>query len=159
MNTDIFSILVGASIDDPSHIIKQGWQGSRPFMTGCLIITDNVFSICEGTVIDIGMDDKNNLYSVTVEYDYDMWIRYCLLDSYTVSVGDSVVLNTPIGTTHNNLLRFEYCTDEFSVFPLRINTRQLYKHDPMPILIGEVELPDAEVEVIIEEPTDDGEES
>jgi hypothetical protein len=159
MNTDIFSILVGTYIDDPSHIIKQGWHNVRPFMTGCLIIVDVIYSICEGTVVDIGIDDKNNLYSITVEYDYDIWIRYCLLKSCSVSVGDSVAIGTELGITDDGLLRFEYCNDDFSVFPLRINDRQLYKHDPMPILIGEVELPNAEVEVEIEDPTDDGNES
>lgn len=142
MNSDIFSILVGTPIKDPSHIIKQGWQGSRPFMTGCLIITDDVFSICNGTVVDVGVDDKNNLYSVSIEYTYQIWIRYCMLQTCNVSVGDTVSVSDKIGSTYKGILRFEYCTDEFSVFPYRNGDRQLYKHDPIAVLTGEIALPE-----------------
>lgn len=142
MTATVLSLLTGVSISDPSHVIKQGWQGSRPFMTGCLIITDNVYSICAGTVIDIGVDNKNGLYSVTIEYNYVLWVRYCQLGSCDVAVGDSVSRGTKIGVPHRELLRFEYCTDTFSVFPMRCGTRQLYKHDPMPVLSGDVDLSD-----------------
>jgi len=140
MITDVLSTLTGVSINDASHVIKQGWQGSRPFMTGCLIITKDVYSVCMGTVIDVGIDNKNNLYSVTVEYDYSLWLRYCLLKSCDVKVGDSVDQGTKIGTAYKDILRFEYCTDTFSVFPVRCGENQLYKHDPMPVLAGEVSL-------------------
>ena len=144
MNTAVLSTLLGRTIDDAASVIKQGWQGTRPFMTGCLINTDDVFSICTGTVVDIGQDNKNNLYSVTIEYNYSTWIRYCLLQFYEVAVGDQVVVGTKIGTTYKGVLRFEYCSDTFSVFPYRQGTRQLYKHDPMPVLTGEIALPEVD---------------
>ena len=142
MTTDVLSTLTGTSVTKASNVIKQGWQGSKPFMTGCLITTDTAHSICEGLVIDIGTDDKNNLYSVSVEYEYALWVRYCLLKSCDVSVGDRITKGTKIGTAYKKSLRFEYCTDEESDFTLRISDRLLYKHDPMPVLNGEVELPD-----------------
>lgn len=142
MSMEILSTLTGKSVKDLSKVIKQGWQNTRPFMTGCLIYTDNVFSICDGTVIDVGVDDKNNLYSVSVEYEYATWIRYCLLQTCNVSVGDEISIGDKIGSAYKGVLRIEYCTDEFSVFPYRNGDRQLYKHDPMPVLTGEVELPE-----------------
>lgn len=142
MTTDIISTLVGATIKDLSHVIKQGWQGTRPFMTGCLIITDNVFSICTGTVAAVGQDEASELYTVTVEYDYVTWVRYCNLQSCDVDFGDRVVRGTKIGNTYKGELRIEYCTDEFSQFVARTTDRQLYKHDPMPVLAGIVSLPD-----------------
>lgn len=142
MNTEVISILTGKSVADISHVIKQGWQNTRPFMTGCLIYTDDVFSICDGMVVDIGKDDKNNLYSVTVEYEDALYVRYCLLQTCNVSVGQEIGLSDKIGSTYKNVLRFEYCTNEFSVFPFRCGNNQLYKHDPLPVLIGEVTLPE-----------------
>jgi hypothetical protein len=144
MTTSVLSMLIGKSIKDPSHVIKQGWQGTRPFMTGCLIITDDVFSICSGLVVDVGQDEKSSLYSVTVEYEYAVWVRYCQLESCDVAFGDTIERKTRIGTAYNGLLRFEYCSDEFSVFPVRTTDRQMYKHDPMPILVGDLTLPDPE---------------
>ena len=155
MNTTILSTLLGTQVSDVSKVIKQGWQATNPYMTGCLIYTDAVYSICTGTVVEIGKDDKNNLYSVTIEYDYGIWIRYCLLQSYVVAIGDDVSSGTKMGDAYKGVLRFEYCTEEFSVFPYRTEDRQLYKHDPMPILTGEIELPeiddDGDVEAIDEE--------
>ena len=106
-------------------------------MTGCLIKTSVAYSVCEGVVIGIGQDDKNGLYSVTVEYDYLTWVRYCLLDSYEVSIGDTVAKGTKIGKAYKNNIRFEYCTDIVSDFPIRNLNRQLYKQDPTPILFGQ----------------------
>ena len=137
---DIISTLIGSPVRELSHVIKQGWQNTRPFMTGCLIYTDNVFSICDGIVIGVGHDDKNDLYSVSVEYEYATWVRYCLLQTCNVEVGDRVTKSDKIGSTYKGVLRFEYCTDEFSVFTYRTIDRQLYKHDPMPVLTGEIQL-------------------
>ena len=79
MISDIMSLLIGKDIDNPYKYIIQGWQDTAPYMTGYLISASQVYSICSGVVIDIGKDNKNNLYSVTIEYDYSTWIRYCLL--------------------------------------------------------------------------------
>ena len=136
MNTNILSILTGLTDINISKVIKQGWHGGRPFVTGCLINTDNVYSVCQGVVIGIGKDD-NNLYSVTVEYNSQLWVRYCLLKSYSISIGERVLLNTKIGNAYKNTLRFEYCTANKSDFPIRVLNRQLYKHDPAPVLFGQ----------------------
>ena len=137
MINDVLSNLTGLTIKDSSNIIIQGWHGSPPFNTGCLIHTDNVYSICSGLVIGIGEDDKNNLYSVTVEYNSQIWVRYCLLSSYNVKVGDNIVTTDKIGKPYKNTLRFEYCTSERSDFPIRISNQQLYKHDPSPVVFGQ----------------------
>lgn len=137
MSANVLSTLVGSEIKDPLKVIVQGWHGGQPFMTGCLIKTSVAYSVCEGVVIGIGQDDKNGLYSVTVEYDYLTWVRYCLLDSYEVSIGDTVTKGTKIGKAYKNNIRFEYCTATVSDFPIRNLNRQLYKQDPTPILFGQ----------------------
>ena len=35
-------------------------------------------------------------------------------------------------------MRLEYCTSDQSQFPVRILSRQLYKHDPTPIIFGQI---------------------
>lgn len=142
MNTFILSTLTGTNVNKPDQVINQGWHGSQPFMTGCLINTRNVYSICSGIVIDVGIDDKNDLYSITVEYNSVVWVRYCLINKCDVSIGDSVLLGTKIGTPYKKLLRFEYCIKDRSDFPVRIGTKQLYKHDPTPVLFGQELLPE-----------------
>lgn len=142
MTTRILSTLTGTNVITTNQVINQGWHGSQPFMTGCLINTQDAYSVCSGLVIDIGIDDKNNLYSVTVEYNSVLWVRYCLLSKCYVAIGDNVTLGTKIGTTFKRLLRFEYCNKDVSDFPVRINTKQLYKHDPTPILFGQELLPE-----------------
>ncbi len=140
MNTRILSVLTGTNVISPDQVINQGWHGSQPFMTGCLINTKSAYSICSGLVIDTGKDDKNNLYSITVEYNPVLWIRYCLLESYDVSVGDKISIGQKIGTPFRKLMRFEYCNKTTSSFPIRLFNTQLYKHDPAPILFGQERL-------------------
>ena len=137
MSNQVLSTLTGITVKSPDQVINQGWHGSQPFMTGCLINTVNVFSVCAGLVIDIGVDDKNNLYSVTVEYNSALWVRYCLLKSCNVAVGDRISVGQKVGITHSRLLRFEYCNKDISDFPVRVSNNQLYKHDPTPILFGQ----------------------
>ena len=142
MNAAVMSTLLGQKVTDPYKYIKQGWQDTRPFMTGSLISANMAHSVCVGTVIDVGVDDKNRLYSVTIEYEYLTWIRYCLLDSCSVKLGDKITKGAEIGKPHNGILRFEYCNNEASTFPVRIDYRCLYKQDPMVVLSGDLELPD-----------------
>lgn len=150
MTPDIIALLIDKDIVDPDKYIIQGWQSGNTNMTGTLISADQVYSICSGMVIDIGKDSKNNLYSVSVEYEYATWIRYCLLDSVDVVVGDSVSRGASIGKTRNGELRLEYCTDDESEFPFRCGNMELYKQDPIVILAGDIDLPDPDTDVYIE---------
>lgn len=137
----VLSTLTGMEVTSYSQVIQQGWRDTDPAVTGCLIKADIVFSICDGVVVDVGKD-KDNLYSVSVEYDYQTWVRYCLLESCSVTVGSTIYEGDEIGKAYKNSFRFEYCTDEISDFSFRTETRQLYKHDPIEVLIGLILLPD-----------------
>ena len=150
MIPDIVALLIGKDITDPDKYIIQGWQSGDVNMTGTLISADEVFSICSGTVIDIGRDSKNNLYSVSVEYEYATWIRYCLLESVSVIVGDILSRGAEIGKAYKGEMRLEYCTDDESEFPFRSGNIELYKQDPIIILSGDIDLPDPDDDVYIE---------
>jgi hypothetical protein len=131
----ILSALLNKSIDNPRDVIIQNWKGSPSYVTGCLIKGDSIYSICNGQVLAISQDDKS-LWGVTIQYNSQVWIRYCLLNDYNVSVGQYVYTHDLIGRSSNNMMRLEYCTPDISNFPVREIDIQMYKHDPTPIIFG-----------------------
>ena len=137
MSEYVLSVLVGKEVKDPSTVIEQGWVDGNTCNTGCLIKTKGVYSICDGKVIGIEKDPKNNTWSITVEYDSQHWIRYCCLSATGLLTGQAVSEKSSIGVANNGLMRLEYCTSEKSQFPVRVLNQQLYKQDPTPILFGE----------------------
>lgn len=147
MTPTIISTLIGKSTKDPYKYIKKGWQDTKPYMTGYLMSADNVHSICSGIVLDVGIDNKTKLYSVTVEYEYLTWVRYCLLQTCDVKFGEKVSIGTKLGKAYKGTMRFEYCNNNISDFPVRLDGRCLYKQDPLVILEGDLELPDKTDEV------------
>ena len=150
MIPDIISLLIGEDTITPEKYIIQGWQSGDVNMTGTLISAKDVYSICSGTVVDVGKDSKNNLYSVSIEYEYATWIRCCLLESIDVAVGDILSRGDSIGRAYKGQLRLEYCTDDESEFPFRCGNIELYKQDPIVILNGDIDLADPDVDVYIE---------
>lgn len=133
---DTLSLLTGNHVDNPREVIEQGWVGSVPYNTGCLIKTEEVHSICKGKVLAVDRDPKNNTWSITVEVNSQKWIRYCRMASFKVSVGQTLTFNDFLGFSNKGLMRLEYCTSETSQFPVRVLKRQLFKHDPTPIIFG-----------------------
>lgn len=132
MNT--LSLLLNTSITNPASVIKQGWSVSTQAMTGCLIKANKVYSISNGVVISIEQDPINDEWSVTVEVTSQKWVRYCLLKSSDLNVGQGIKSSDFVGITANGKVRLEYCTNVNSSFPVRIMSKQLYKHDPTPII-------------------------
>lgn len=132
MNT--LSKLLNTNISNPSSVIEQGWSVSVQAVTGCLIKANKVYSISDGVVIGVEQDPNNNEWSVTVEVTSQKWVRYCLLKSCGLKVGQSIKSVDLVGITNSGTVRLEYCTNEKSSFPVRIMGKQLYKHDPTPII-------------------------
>ena len=133
----ILSTLTGNQVDDPKSVIDQGFVGISAATAGCLIRTNMVHSICDGTVIATGIDPLNNTWTVTVEATSQMWIRYCLLlEDDLPAVGQKIKESDYIGVAHKKLMRLEYCTSAKSQFPVRELNKQLYKHDPSAIIFG-----------------------
>lgn len=133
----VLSTLTGNIVNDPKSVIDQGFVGISAATAGCLIRTSIVHSICDGTVIASGVDPLNNTVTLTVEVTSQMWIRYCcLLEDNLPAVGQKVKESDYLGVTYKGLMRLEYCTATTSQFPVRELNRQLYKHDPTPIIFG-----------------------
>ena len=140
MNTKTLSILTGIENVEVKDVLSRGYSGSTSFNAGCWINTQDVNSICEGTVIDIGRDPKNSTWSVTIEVTSQRWVRYCSLSAVKVILGAPVYVGTSIGYSYKKLMRFEYCNPDKGPFPVRVSMKQLYKHDPTPILLGQLDL-------------------
>ena len=129
------SKLTGKTISSATEVILQGFTGSADSsMTGNLIKVSTVYSISEGTVLDVSRD-TDNLYVVTVQYSPTDLFRYCRLSSVNVSTNSYVIPTDEIGVTVDGKLRFEYCTNESSLYPVRIANNTYYKQDPSPILM------------------------
>lgn len=133
----ILSTLTGNPVNDPKSVIDQGFVGISSATAGCLIRTKLVHSISTGTVIACGIDPLNNSWTITVEINSQTWIRYCrLFEEDLPGVGQKLNESDYIGVAFKGLMRLEYCTAEKSQFPVRELNRQLYKHDPTPIIFG-----------------------
>jgi len=140
MNTKALSILTGQQHIEVRDVLNKGYSGGDSFNAGCWLNTQDVNSITEGTVIDIGQDPRNATWSVTVEVTSQRWVRYCSLSAVKVELGAPVHIGTFIGYGYKKLMRFEYCNPDKGPFPVRVSMRELYKHDPTPILLGQLDL-------------------
>ena len=134
---EVLSVLTGVEVNDPSAVIEQAWAGADINTTGYIIKSQVVNSICDGTVIAVERDPKDNTWSVTIEINSQKWIRYCNLSATLMITGRDVTRFTIIGYANSGLMRLEYCTSAKSAFPVRIGKRQLYKQDPAPIIFGQ----------------------
>ena len=140
MNNKVFSILTGRELSDKESVIVQGYSGKNQDTAGCFINTQGVYSICNGVVLAVDRESKNDTWCVTIWVNSQQWVRYCSLSSASVLVGANISVNDRIGYAYKNLMKFEYCTADKSKFPVRVSTNQLYKHDPTPILSGQIPL-------------------
>lgn len=140
---NILPTLTGVKVNNPRDVIEKGWGCGKAYNTGCLIKTSEVHSICSGVVLAVERDPKVNTWTITVEINSQRWVRYCLMGSFKVNAGQSINKGDLLGFACKGLMRFEYCTADKSDFPVRALDRQLYKHDPSPVLFGQEKLEDS----------------
>jgi len=128
------STLTGTTVEDVRSILVRGFMGVSTDTANCLIRASSVYSICSGVILAIDRSFKTDDWCVTVEVDSQRWIRYCGLSSTGVLVGQQLVKGTLVGYGNKGTMQLEYCTSNKSLFPVRLLGRQLYKHDPTPII-------------------------
>lgn len=138
MSYYVLSTLAGKTITSISQILKQGFTGTSDgkATTGAILKVNDVYSISQGGVVDIGVDPGTNLYTVTVQYRADKWFKYCNLSSVAVTVNQRLLPKDKIGIANRGELRFEYCNLMASRYINRIANVTAYKQDPMVILSG-----------------------
>ena len=133
---EILSTLVGRTVENPRTVILQGFRGKSTDTAGCLMNASTVYSICNGSVLDVGKNPKTDTWCVTVEAGVSCWIRYNGLSSTGVFSGQEIAKGAFIGFGNNGTMQLEYCTGEKSDYPVRLSGAQLYKHDPTPIIFS-----------------------
>mgnify|MGYP003295628889 CR=1 FL=1 len=90
-----------------------GKQGDRTWHTGCDVEAHNVYSLCDGVVINIAYEQKHTSI-VTVQYSKNRCVRYGNLASVEVSIGQPIVDGQLVGKASKSV-HFEYCVkDEVS---------------------------------------------
>ena len=137
MINDVLTKLTGIKVYDPYSIILSGFSSGRNFGSpNMLIKADNIYSISQGLIIDIGKN-LDGTYIVTVQYGADTWIRYGNLLSVDCEEVQSLSPGDPIGITYNHSVSLEYCTLSPSKYPVRLQDTIYYKHDPITLLYME----------------------
>ena len=137
---EVLTTLTGIKVDNPRSVIDRGFLGNSQETAGCLIKTFEVHSISKGTVLAIDRDPKHGTWCITVEVNSQRWVRYCSMASTKVSVGQTIFKDDFLGYGYKGMMQLEYCTATESQFPVRILSKQLYKHDPSPIIFGQEKL-------------------
>lgn len=135
----MLSVLLNNTSANISYIIKRYNQTKMPFTSGLEIKASSVYSICPGKVIAVGKESKK--FSVSVLVNSNQMIRYTNLDYADVSLGQSITYNTYIGSC-SKYVRLEYCTGVKgdSIWPVRIQDIEMYKHDPYGLVDGSEKL-------------------
>lgn len=140
MSYYVLSVLSGKTITSIPQILKQGFTGTSDgkATTGAILKVNDVYSISQGKVVDIGRDTNGGLYVVTVQYTPNKWFRYCELSSVSVEVNQKLNQKDYIGIANRGEMRFEYCNLTPSNYINRIANITTYKQDPM-IILSDIE--------------------
>ncbi len=141
-----------------SEILRK-WKEIIPFYTGVDIKANEIYSVCTGVVIEkdkykdvltLPKRAAQELYVITIQYDSNTCVRYLHLKESAVGIGDLIMTGQLLGKAQK-YVTIEYATNEKSKWPVRISDTEYYKHNPIGVITGEIELPDISV---IKEDTD-----
>lgn len=130
------------TLSDSSIIVKYQPDINKPKPSfGVNILTTKCYSVCTGVVLQILRNSKNT-YTVSIQYDANLLLRYGNLLTADVNLGDLIHLQQLVGLC-NTYVTFEVCTKQISKVPVVVDNVVYYKQDPMPILTGEMKLENA----------------
>lgn len=114
-----------------------GKQVDGTWHTGCDITAQNVYSICDGVVINIAKE-QSSTFVVTVQYNANRCVRYGNLVSVEVTLGKPIVDGQMVGRAAKSV-HFEYCVkDSVSKFPFRVGLSTYYKVDPIDLIADKI---------------------
>lgn len=133
----MISRLLGKSVFNANKVIKDKWPAS----SGIDILANDVFSICKGVVVYVGVGIDGD-HVVNVQIDATQCIRYCNLLSEDVSPNQAVDVGTKIGKA-NEFVRVEYCSTAENIDAarfIRVGTCSYYLHDPYDIMTNKQEI-------------------
>lgn len=113
------------SIADPNYKKYGGYH------TGVDLKATSVYNLCPGTAVFVGKDETGQI--VIVQHDVSHCIMYKELSTVAVEAGQFVDSYQLLGTV-KSYVHVDYLTDGNTMWPVRVGSQTLYKHDPTPIL-------------------------
>lgn len=128
--------LTNTDIEYPEVGTKNGFgKNENDIHTGLNIKCKNVYSICDGVVIDVAQYTKGNM--ILVQYDKTMCLSYSMLKESFVVPGQLIRKGTLLGTT-DDFVHFEYLrTDKNPISVTFIyKSIALHPNDPLEVLNG-----------------------
>lgn len=126
-------------ITNQNSQISKSWSIGKENHTGVDVYGSNIYSICEGVVIQLSQA-CNKTYALTIQYSSKQCVRYSNLSSVDVTSGQIIEMGQLLGQC-KKFVHFEYLTtsvDNIQVFTVRIGTQTYYKHDPQCIIDGSI---------------------
>lgn len=129
-------ILTNTDIEYPEVGTKDGFRKTRDDIhTGVNIKCRNVYSICDGVVIDAAKYTNGNL--VLIQYDNTICLLYSMLRESFVVPGQLIRKGTILGTTYD-FVHFEYLRTDKN--PLSVTfiykSISLHPNEPKEVLDG-----------------------
>ena len=115
------------SIADPNYKKYNGYH------TGVDLKATSVYNLCPGTAVFVGEDATGQI--VIVQHDISHCVMYKELKSVAVSAGQFVDSAQLIGTV-KSYVHVDYLTDGNTMWPVRVGSQTLYKHDPTDIIFN-----------------------
>lgn len=106
--------------------------------TGVILSASDVFSICNGVVVQVKQTKDNNTY-VCIQYDVNTFFRYMNIVDCDLQEGQTVLRGARIGRANKNRLLFEYCNLVKSDWPVRVGHITIYKHDPTSYILDDIQ--------------------
>lgn len=129
-------ILTNTDIEYPEVGTKYGFGETRDDIhTGVNIKCKNVYSICDGVVIDVAKYTSGNM--VLIQYDKTICLMYSMMRESFVVPGQLIRKGTMLGTA-DDFVHFEYLRTDNN--PLNVTfiykSIALHPNDPIEVLDG-----------------------
>lgn len=123
------------NMNDPWYNTLKGYH------SGVDISATDVYSICEGVVIEVGRNTDGKV--VTIQYNASICVRYCHLQSTDLRLGEAITSGSKIGIA-DDFVHFEFANNQQleSFWAIRISDLQYYKHNPIQYADGTLTLVD-----------------
>lgn len=103
------------------------------YHTGVDVSASSVYNLCPGTAVLVSKD--RNTWTVIVQYDMANCIQYKNLAECAVSTGEFVDTYQLIGRV-DKFVHIDYLSVGENVWPVRVGSQTLYKHDPTEIVLN-----------------------
>lgn len=128
-----------ATVLAPWFVVPDYYEKHINISTGIDILATDIYSICDGTVVYVGVDPKSKLWVAIIQYDVDTLFCYSHLESLNVTLGEYIHNKSQIGSAFQYVTFERLQREEPDIrFPVLVNGFCYYKVDPTEYADGSV---------------------